>query len=1706
MLFDSITLLQGATIQNATIDVGTTFPAVPDAGELFFRSDESLLYVYTGTAWQAVGTGTNGSGGGNFTVAGDVAGSITNGSGTLELATITTDVGTFGSDSKTLTITTDAKGRVLGVSETPISITPSQISTTIPIVKGGTGATTASQAINALVPSQTNNSGRYLKTNGSTVSWDFPTGGTVTSVNVIGGATGLTTTGGPITTSGVITLGGVLTVANGGTGATTAQDAWDSLVPNQSGKAGQFLSTSGETSYWQPITSGIVTGALGFTPLNKAGDTVTGTLTLSADPQQPLHAATKRYVDNLVSGVAVLDAVRTSTDANLTATYNNGTAGVGAKLIGTGLLPAIGGVSDLTIGDRILVKDQNDAIQNGIYEVLALSPDWQLVRPANYDNHVAKQINAGDTVFVQEGVLSGTQWVMNTTGMITVGNSAISWTQFGGPGSYGAGVGIGLSNNVISNTGVLSITAGANLKTTSATGAVTLELDGTIPFSHGGTGATTRQDAINSLVGSVASNRVLIGNGTNVQLGQINLSTDAVTSVLPVTHGGTGATTASQAINNLVPGQAGQAGKFLATDGANLTWVGISVQGTGGSLQFNNNGGFDGTAQISYNSTDTLTVGQTGSTFTLSGALGALGTVVKGGISEGGNSESARSSTLTLSGGTAVVYEIWSTDTQGNPVLSSTIPSISGGHVVIAGGTSQSNLGGHVFIKTAQGSTLVDRLEVTNKGVWKINGQTGTAGQILTSNGENVAPSWQTPTFNGTVTSVGIDTTTTGLTSSAAITTSGNIQLGGVLAVEHGGTGVTTAAEALTTFLPSQAQQAGKVLTTNGTSVSWQSVGLGSVTSINASGGSTGLTFTGGPITQSGTLTLSGTLSIAAGGTGKTSFAAGYVKSDGTELTSTSTIDAADVVGNLAGTATNVTGIVAIANGGTGASTAEAARNAIMPAQIGKAGKYLKTDGTSITWSSVNSVEAAGGQDEVQFNDGGITSASSAVKITSDVLVLTNDATVNGLTVGLGNGIGELVNDPQNPGQQIPKYTNNTAFGKDVLASSIHSTDNTGFGFSALKSVANSTDNTAVGSRALELNTAGGDNTAIGSNALKANTEANSNTAVGSQSAQSVTTGGNNTSIGAYSLNKTTLGGGNTALGDHALYLNTEGNNNTAVGINALSNNVLGSSSTAVGKNALFSSYSQNNTAVGDTALYSLTSGQNNVALGKNAGSSITTGNNNTIIGNHTGEAGISDTIIIAAGTTQRLRINNSGAYSFGDTNTYGTAGQTLVSNGANAAPTWQTPPSGTVSSVDISGGTTGLTFTGGPITTNGTFTTAGTLAIANGGTGATTAEAALTALLPTQTGNSGKYLLTDGTAASWASTPPAAAGSLTGTTLASNVVSSSLTSLGTLTSLTVNGSINASANSGTALLINATTPTGTGVSITATNPMTGVADGTPGPGITITAGRDIQGGAAGSVVITAGPGGGNGSTGGNVHLRAGGLLNINGSTGGALIFSTAGFASETERFRILNNGAWSVGSTGSATGATGQVLTSNGAGSAPTWQTPASALPSQTGNSGRYLTTDGTTASWAAVQALPSQTGNSGRVLTTDGTNSSWTNTINAVSFGTFYDESSVTQTASASTSINCATANNFILNMSASITNLEFSNIPLSGRVYNLTLYIVQDATGGRTILWPATIRWPGGTAPTLTAAANKTDVITLVTYNAGTTWLGFVAGQNF
>lgn len=120
-------------------------------------------------------------------------------------------------------------------------------------------------------------------------------------------------------------------------------------------------------------------------------------------------------------------------------------------------------------------------------------------------------------------------------------------------------------------TGVLPIANGGTGSSSTTYCSLTANVSGVLPIANGGTGQITAQLALNALAGAVTNNRVLRGNGTNIVLAQVDLTTD-VTGALPIANGGTGQTSANNALNALLPSQGGNAGKFLKTDASNTSW------------------------------------------------------------------------------------------------------------------------------------------------------------------------------------------------------------------------------------------------------------------------------------------------------------------------------------------------------------------------------------------------------------------------------------------------------------------------------------------------------------------------------------------------------------------------------------------------------------------------------------------------------------------------------------------------------------------------------------------------------------------------------------------------------------------------------------------------------------------------------------------------------------------------------------------------------------------------------------------------------------------------------------------------------------------------------------------------------------------------------------------------------------------------------
>ena len=109
-------------------------------------------------------------------------------------------------------------------------------------------------------------------------------------------------------------------------------------------------------------------------------------------------------------------------------------------------------------------------------------------------------------------------------------------------------------------------------------------------------------------------------------------------------------------------------------------------------------------------------------------------------------------------------------------------------------------------------------------------------------------------------------------------------------------------------------------------------------------------------------------------------------------------------------------------------------------------------------------------------------------------------------------------------------------------------------------------------------------------------------------------------------------------------------------------------------------------------------------------------------------------------------------------------------------------------------------------------------------------------------------------------------------------------------------------------------------------------------------------------------------------------------------------------------------------------------------------------------------------------------------------------------YSETVSSPTISAGTLVlNLETSNIFTVSLNAAITTLTISNPPASGSGGSFTLIFTADGTA-RAVTWPAAIKWAGGTAPTITSTSGKVDSFAFFTSDGGTTWQGYVGGQNF
>jgi len=408
---------------------------------------------------------------------------------------------------------------------------------------------------------------------------------------------------------------------------------------------------------------------------------------------------------------------------------------------------------------------------------------------------------------------------------------------------------------------------------------------------------------------------ISLSSGRTINVGEV-VAPDLAEKIKVITNGGGTSQSVLDAlaslqtqINNLIPSQTGNAGKFLTTNGTAVSWAsvagGLSYQGTWNASTntptlasgVGTNGYYYIVATAGSTNLDGITDWQIGDWLMFNGSVwqkidqSNLVTSVNGqtgavsltttNISEGTNQyyldSRARSA---VSAGTGISYS------SATGVITNSAPDQT---VALTAGTGISTSGTYPNF-TITNSAPDQTVSLTGAGTTSISGTYPSF--TVTSNDQ----------YTGTVTSVGGTGTVNGISLSGTVTSSGNLTLGGTLSgvdlttqvtgtlpIANGGSGQTTAQTAMNAF--AGAVTSGSYLRGNGTNVVMASIQAGDVPTLNQ---------------------------------------------------------------NTTGTASNVTGTVAIANGGTGQTTANTAFNALAPSQTSNSGKYLTTDGTNTSWATVN--------------------------------------------------------------------------------------------------------------------------------------------------------------------------------------------------------------------------------------------------------------------------------------------------------------------------------------------------------------------------------------------------------------------------------------------------------------------------------------------------------------------------------------------------------------------------------------------------------------------------------------------------------------------------------------------------------------------------------------------------------------------------------
>jgi len=413
---------------------------------------------------------------------------------------------------------------------------------------------------------------------------------------------------------------GATTISQGGTNITsyTTGDIIYAISQYVLGKLGigangQFLTITGGVPTWGD--------AMDLT----SNQTIAGVKTFSSNIQTSAGDCTEdnEYCQKSFIEEKAIQPSRTAvraltTTALPTALYSNGDNGIGASLSGTsnGALPAQDGVT-LVLGDRLLVKDQANVFENGIYEVMGegdVDHYWELSRVTDFDEVSGSEVANGAYTYSTEGATASTFWRLAVTSAITIGTTNLPFYQLNAASVYEAGDGLDLSGTLFgldlkANDGLAikstelgvdyddsSIGITSNKLAVKPLGITNAMLAGGIDLTTKTTGYTNGQLLIGNSASGLSKNTIQAGSNITVTNGDGTISISAAGGSATYTGDGVSSTTALITVGNdaqLLAERAiqGTANQVTVTDGGANNFLTLSLPqniDTGATVNFAN--------------------------------------------------------------------------------------------------------------------------------------------------------------------------------------------------------------------------------------------------------------------------------------------------------------------------------------------------------------------------------------------------------------------------------------------------------------------------------------------------------------------------------------------------------------------------------------------------------------------------------------------------------------------------------------------------------------------------------------------------------------------------------------------------------------------------------------------------------------------------------------------------------------------------------------------------------------------------------------------------------------------------------------------------------------------------------------------------------------------------------------------------------------